>query len=393
MAECAKMVISKDEEVSQKHSTLEQMSKVRDMVQDQMQKMNEFDVEITRLEEHQNHVTNEIEEQGKVEYDKMDKELSATNKNIEAMLQKSQELEFKIREDTENHTMQVSAIKGQRNENIDKLVTNGIAEIDNKLKKMDEEMHQKIDEELRKRIDEELRQRRNIKESTPQNQTKQNPKDTSGAAKQNNLVEKMDLKDNDSDIEVSENTDSDSDIFGGSDTTSDEAVAASSQTSVTPGSQGRQKRLLMKNPVKKVRETSKAPLDKAPRDESTGINDKTPGRQKRFLSKTPLTSKPSVESSAASTSKASLKDNRSLSKTKYEEQSSGQKENKSPSATTPGSGRQKRTLSVGKKSGYMSGASSADEDTLRPTQAPQTPGSRRDKKRYLMKTPTKTTRD
>ena len=71
----------------------------------------------------------------------MDKELSATNKNIEAMLQKSQELEFKIREDAENHTMQVSAIKGQRNENIDKLVTNGIAEIDNKLKKMDQEMH------------------------------------------------------------------------------------------------------------------------------------------------------------------------------------------------------------------------------------------------------------
>jgi len=58
--------------------------------------------------------------------------------------------------------------------------------------------------------------------------------------------------------------------------------------------------------------------------------------------------------------------------------------------TKPSSGRTKRTLNVPAKKDYLSGASSAEEDTL--VSSSQTPGSRRDK-RYLAKPATKATRD
>jgi len=410
LSESATLISSKDTEISEKLVTLEQLVLVQEMIDNQKLKLGELDNEILRLGEHENHVKSEIQDQGKVESDRMEKEISEAQSNIDDIKKHIENLEIKKLQDEESFNSKVNAIKNQRNETISKAVERGIQEIDVKLKRTDESHRANVANSVSKRNELSLTSKSGIikKKGSEMSQEKyQNSTAASEEAKPPSVPKETDVdmqvdksinelsisekgsvtKGKDSDMAESEVTDSDSDPFAMSDESED-----SKDENLAPNTSNTSVR---RSPA------IHSCIDQEPKHNlsmnGTKVipsNSTTPGRSKRFLA-TKAQSKSALGRPQPTSSNLTKTSHTSPAVTNPTTPSSNRtkrvlvassKPSKAPEpnqtmATSATPSRTKRVLLSTPKPNYLSGASSADEDVLK---NPVTPGSRKDKKRFLI---------
>lgn len=131
-------ISSRDAQIFEKRANLELMPEIRAKIEESQSKIMDLESDIKRLIDHENQVENEIQSQGKHESDRLEKEIADARANVEALNQQRETLHLQTMELEEEFKLTSVDIKNKRSESITSKVETGIKEIDTKVKIQEE---------------------------------------------------------------------------------------------------------------------------------------------------------------------------------------------------------------------------------------------------------------